>query len=242
MSDINMANRQCCDLDIRTYSTNKPWMFADFCNTTTAGFSSDSVYAMKKGAKAIAFSNPIDATMSISYQCHPFKIYAMLSDGELETSAIIAERKDIASTVAGELSITDTPIAGSVYVYAQGDFGGTAIEGSFATGKFTATTPANIVMGTTYTVAYLVSKTTGVSKVSFNNSKLPKAFRITQETLDKDENDNLVPVKMTAYKAVPQRKMDWSWSSTGDPAELTITFDCLEDADGNVLDMVEITA
>lgn len=242
MSDINMANRQCCDLDIRTYSTNKPWMFADFCNTTTAGFSSDSVYAMKKGAKAIAFSNPIDATMSISYQCHPFKIYAMLSDGELETSAIIAERKDIASTVAGELSITDTPIAGSVYVYAQGDFGGTPIEGSFATGKFTATTPANIVMGTTYTVAYLVSKTTGVSKVSFNNSKLPKAFRITQETLDKDENDNLVPVKMTAYKAVPQRKMDWSWSSTGDPAELTITFDCLEDADGNVLDMVEITA
>ncbi len=242
MSEMNQSNRQCCDLDIREYGTNKPWMFAEFCNTTTAGFSSDATYAMKKGAKSIKFDNPLDATMSITFQVHPFKIYAMLSDGEIETNAIIPVRTDIACATAGELSISGAPISGSVYVYAQDDFGGNEIKGTFSAGKFTASTTSDLATDTTYTVAYLESKISGVKKISFNNSKLPKNFRITQETLDQDEDGNLIPVKMTAYKASPQRKMDWSWASTGDPAELTITLDCMEDEEGNVLDMVEITA
>lgn len=239
--EVNQANRRCCELDIREYSTNKPWMYADFCNTTTAGFSSDPVYAMKMGAKAIKFDNPLDATMSITFQVHPFKIYAMLTDGEIETSAIVPARADIACTVAGELTLTDTPISGTVFVYALNDFGGTSIVGTFASSKFTATTTTDIALGTTYTVAYLVSKSTGVKKVSFNNKKYVKDYRITQETMDKNENGEWIPVKMTAYKASPQRNMDWSFSSEGDPAELTITFDCLEDSNGDILDMVEIT-
>lgn len=36
--DKNMANRMCCDLDIRDYYTKAPVMRVDFCNTTTYGF------------------------------------------------------------------------------------------------------------------------------------------------------------------------------------------------------------
>ena len=53
MPDLNRANRQCCDLDIRDYKTGAPVLFADFGNVTTVGFSSENVYAMKKGAKGI---------------------------------------------------------------------------------------------------------------------------------------------------------------------------------------------
>lgn len=242
MNDTNMANRQCCKLDIREYGTNKPWMYADFCNTTTAGFSSDPVFAMKMGAKAIKFDNPLDATMSISFQVHPFRIYSMLSDGEVETSAIVPVKEDVMASTQGELPLGDTPVAGTVYVYTDGEFGGDNINGTVTGQNFTASTPADIVSGTRYTVAYLVSKTAGVKKVSFNNKKLPKDFRITQETLDKDEFGNLIPVKVTAYKASPQRSMEWSWASDGDPAEMTITFDVLEDKEGNVMDIVEISA
>lgn len=42
------------------------------------------------------------------------------------------------------------------------------------------------------------------------------------ETVDKDEKGNLVPVRITAYKASPTRKLDLSFSSDGDPAEITI--------------------
>ena len=245
MSDLNMANRQCCDLDIRDYATKAPWMFADFCNTTTSGFKGDNVYAKIKGEKAIAFNNPIEGTMTLEFQCHPFKVYSMFSDGTISTSAIIPVRKEVAATVAGTVTVADeAAIAGTVFVYAKDDFGGTPITGTAAittSTAFTATTPADIAIGTTYLVCYLFQKTTGVKAVTFNGKKIPKDYRITMETLDKDENGILVPVKITAYKATVQRTLDMSFSSTGDPAALKLTFDCLRDADGNVMDMVEET-
>ena len=61
------------------------------------------------------------------------------------------------------------------------------------------------------------------------------------ETLDKNENGQLVPVRITAYKASPNRNLDLSFSSDGDPAEVTIEMSVLQDADGNVMDMIEIT-
>lgn len=246
MADLNMANRQCCDLDIREYSTNKPWMFADFCNTTTAGFKSDNTYANIKGEKAIAFNNPLEGTMTLEFQCHPFKIYSMLSDGTISTTAIVPVRKEVACTEAGTLTVAEeAAIAGTVFVYAKDDFGGTPIEGTATittSTAFTATTPADIAVGTTYLVCYLLQKTTGVKSVSFNGKKIPKDYRITMETVDKNEEGLLVPMKITAYKATVQRTLDMSFSSTGDPAALKLTFDCLRDADGNVMDIVEETS
>ncbi len=238
MNDINMANRQCCDLDIRDYKTKAPWMFADFCNTTTMGFSSESTYANKKGQKCIKFDNPLDGTIAMTFQVHPFKVYAMLSDGEIETSAVIARKETITAAADGSITVSNTPMAGTLYVYAEDDFGGTAIEGTLSGSTFTAD---SIKTDSVYTVAYLEEKTSGVQKVSFNNKKIPKNFYIQMSTLDKNENGELVPVKITAYKASPQRNLELSFSSDGDPAEITITCDALVDDDGNVLDMIELT-
>lgn len=238
MNDINMANRQCCDLDIRDYKTKAPWMFADFCNTTTMGFSSESTYANKKGQKCIKFDNPLDGTIAMTFQVHPFKVYAMLSDGEIETSAVIARKETITAAADGSITVSNPPVAGTLYVYAEDDFGGTAIEGTLSGSTFSAD---SIKTDSVYTVAYLEEKTSGVQKVSFNNKKIPKNFYIQMSTLDKNENGELVPVKITAYKASPQRNLELSFSSDGDPAEITITCDALVDDDGNVLDMIELT-
>ncbi len=239
--DLNRANRQCCDLDIRDYKTNAPFLFADFGNTTTAGFTGDSVYAMKKGSKAIAFHNPIEGTMTIEFQEHPFKVYALLTDGTIETSAIVPVRETFVATTAGKVTLQGTPIAGTVFVYAENEWGNTAIIGTVATKEFTATTVGDIVVGNTYEIGYLVEKTTGVRKVSFNNKKVPKDLRITMSTLDKDAEGTLIPCQMTAYKATIKRNLDLSFASEGDPASIKLEFDCLEDVDGNVLDIVEIT-
>lgn len=241
MADINMANRSCCDLDIRDYKTKAPWMFADFCNTTTAGFSSEPTYANKKGAKCIKFDNPLEGTIAMTFQVHPFRVYAMLSDGEIETTAVITRKENIKATAEGSLELTNTPVAGTVFVYAENDFGGVAIEGTVADKTFTATTPTEIAQDTTYVVGYLEEKTSGVKKVSFNNKKTPKDFFIQMSTLDKNENGELIPMRITAYKASPERKLDLSFSSDGEPAEITITCTCLLDDEGNVMDMIEIT-
>lgn len=240
MADLNRANRQCCDLDIRDYATKKPWLFADFCNTTTAGFSSDAVYANKKGAKDIKFDNPLEGTITMNFQVHPFQIYALLSDGEIETTAVIARKESVAGEAGGKLTLTNTPVSGTVYAKdpsKEDKIIGGSVEGK----EFTATQTSDITTGTTYEVYYLEEKSTGVKKVTFNNKKVPKDFYIQMSTLDKNEKGEQVPMRITAYKASPQRNLDLSFSSDGDPAEIEITCDCLTNEDGDVLDIIEIT-
>ena len=237
--ELNMANRQCCDVHILDYATMKPWMLVDFCNTTTAGFSADAVYANKKGAKDIKFDNPLEGTMKLNFQVHPFQIYALYSDGEIETSALIARRENVAGKAEGKLTLTNTPKAGTVYAVDPDT--GKIIEGTVSEKEFTATTTSDIKEGTTYEVSYLEEKTAGVKKISFNNKKTPKDFFIQMETVDKDEKGNLVPVRITAYKASPNRTLDLSFSSDGDPAEIEIELSVLQNEDGDVMDIIEIT-
>lgn len=237
--ELNMANRQCCDVHILDYATKKPWMLVDFCNTTTAGFSADAVYANKKGAKDIKFDNPLEGTMKLNFQVHPFQIYALYSDGEIETSALIARRENVTGGAEGKLTLTNTPKAGTVYAVDPDT--GKIIEGTVSEKEFTATTTSEIKEGTTYEVSYLEEKTAGVKKISFNNKKTPKDFFIQMETVDKDEKGNLVPVRITAYKASPNRTLDLSFSSDGDPAEIEIELSVLQNEDGDVMDIIEIT-
>lgn len=237
--DLNMANRQCCDVHILDYATMKPWMLVDFCNTTTAGFSADAVYANKKGAKDIKFDNPLEGTMKLNFQVHPFQIYALYSDGEIETSALIARRENVTGAAEGKLTLTNTPKAGTVYAVDPDT--GKIIEGTVSEKEFTATTTSEIKEGTTYEISYLEEKTAGVKKISFNNKKTPKDFFIQMETVDTDEKGNLVPVRITAYKASPNRTLDLSFSSDGDPAEIEIELSVLQNEDGDVMDIIEIT-
>ena len=238
MPSLNKANRQVCDVDIRILKTMKPFLFFDTANTTTTGLTGDAVYAMKKGTRAIAFQNPIEGSMSITASVVPFKFYALLSDGLVETSAAYATKKIVKATEAGKLPVENAK-AGSVFVYKVGEYGDEPIEGTFADNTFTAKTASDIVANTEYEVGYIVVKDTGVKKVSFNNKKIPQDYFITMSTLDKDEVGVLTPFIMTAYKASVQRDFELSFSSEGDPAEMTLTFDLMEDKDGNVLDFVE---
>jgi hypothetical protein len=200
----------------------QPFLFFDTANTTTAGLTGDAVYAMKKGTKAIAFQNPIEGTMTLEAQVVPFKFYALLSDGVIETEAAYATKKTVKATEAGKLAVADAK-AGSVFVYKSGEFGDEPIKGTYAEGTFTATTAGDIVADTEYEVGYIVVKDTGVKKVSFNNKKIPNDYFITMSTLDKDEVGVLTPFIMTAYKASVQRDFELSFSSEGDPATMTLT-------------------
>jgi len=246
MPDYNKANRSVCDVDIRILKTMAPYLFFDTANTTTAGLTGESVYAMAKGSKRIAFQDPLEGTMSIEAQVYPFKFFALLSDGVVESTAVYPDKTTITAVGNGSLTlptITNGTIqAGSVFAYPEGAFGddSSVIAGTFSAGTFTATTTGDIVAGRKYEVGYVVSKSAGVKKVSFNNKKLPKDYFITMSTVDKDENGVFTPFKMIAYKASVQRDFELSFSSEGDPATVTLNFDLLEDKNGNVFDMVEI--
>lgn len=247
MPELNKANRQVCDVHIHDLKTMAPFLEFEEANTTTAGLSGDSVYAMAKGTRKIAFQNPLEGTMTIEAQVYPFKFFSLLSDGTMESDAIYPQHVTLQPAVAGEIGLTvtgGTVVKDSVFVYPEGQYGdaSAAIAGTFAGGKFTATEASDIALNSKYEVGVLISKTTGVKRISFNNEKLPKDYYITMKTMDKDETGAYTPFIMTAYKAAIQRNFELSFSSEGDPASVTLTFDLLEDKNGDIFDMVEFDA
>ena len=247
MPELNKANREVCDVDIRILSTMAPFLKFDTANTTTTGLSSDSVHAMAKGSRRIAFANPLEGTMTIEAQVYPFKLFSLLSDGTIESSAAYADSKIVTCSEAGKLNIDVVGgkmiKPGTIFVYPEGEYGDddSLIKGTYADNIFTATEENQITAGSNYEVAYIVIDTS-VKKITFNNKKLPKDYYITQKTVEKDEDGWLTPFIITAYKATIQRTFELSFSSEGEPASVTLTFDLMEDKDGNVIDMVELTS
>lgn len=246
MPELNKANRMVCDVDIRDLKTKTPFLNFDTANTTTAGITGDSVYARAKGVNRIPFPNPIQGTMTIEAQVYPFKLFALFSDGTLETTAAQPVHTTVKCTAAGKLPLAitgGTLVEGTLFVFKKGEYGDEdkVIKGTYATNEFTATTEADIEANNEYEVGFIVTRNAGVKRVAFNNKKIPRDYFITMSTLDKDEEGTLTPFLMTAYKAYVQRTFELSFSSDGDPATVTMNFDLMEDKDGNFFDMTEIT-
>ena len=234
MANAYKANRQVCDVDIRVLKTLAPFLDFEYANVTTVSLSSDSVYAMGKGARKVPFQNPIEGTMTIEAQVIPFKFYALMADGKIYSDAAYADKVAVTATEAGVVSFqleSGSVVTGSVFVYPKGDFGDEtkAIAGTFATSgegtvtnTFTATTAADIAANSEYVVAFIHQRD-DVKRVSFNTKALPTDYRITYKTLDKDEDGEYTGFIVTAYKAAIQRNLELSFSSEGDPTTTTLT-------------------
>ena len=125
-------------------------------------------------------------------------------------------------------------VAGTVEAFAEED-PETALTGVTVEGQTVSC--ESFTQEKNYIVRGLMTVNASVQTVSFNNKKLPKDYFITMTTQDKGEDGSLVDKQITAYKATPKRNFELSLSSTGDPVTVTMEFDCMEDKDGNQLDM-----
>ena len=103
-------------------------MFFDTANTTTTGLTSESTYAMAKGSRRVSFNNPLEATLTVEAQVYPFRLFAMMSDGTIDTSAAIGVHKTVNCTTNGQLTLTanasETIQTGTVFVFPDGQYGG----------------------------------------------------------------------------------------------------------------------
>ena len=95
MPEINKSNREVCDVYLCDLKTRKPFLYFDTANTTTVGLTGDAVYAMAKGARRIAFANPMSGSLQINAMVYPYKFFAMFSDGVYENSAIYADKQTV---------------------------------------------------------------------------------------------------------------------------------------------------
>ncbi len=241
MSISNMANREVCDLIFVDYSTKKPFLNLDFANVSTTELTGESVFAYggKGHPKRVQFAGERGGTITIETQIQTVKLWQLITGGEVSKSAKFVTR--VEATVGAEgtgITLEDTPVAGSVVVYKADDDCGAELACTVADKAVTLTTA--LTEGDKVIVYYMKEVNAGVQRINIKSTSFPKNFIVYGDTVMKTETDEVLPMKLTAYKCAPQSNMSLSFSNNGDPSSLTITCDLLCDADDNILDLALI--
>lgn len=235
----SFANREVADLMFVEYSTKKPFMNFELANTTGYDLEGDTVFAYggQGHPKRVSFSGNRSGTFRVETQMQTMKLYEMITGAEVKDGTEFLQREVLAAADGGVLTLAKEPVENSVYVYTEADDCGTAIEEPTVAASNKTVTVAGATTGAKYIVYYL-TKMTGVQRLNINTRSFPRAFTIYGETYEKTEDDEIVPYKMIAYKAVPQSNFSVDFSNEGDPTSLSITFDLMADSDDNVLDLI----
>lgn len=241
MANSNMANREVCDLIFVDYATKKPFLNMDFANVTTTELTGESVFAYggKGHPKRVSFSGERGGTITIETQIQTVKLWQLITGGEISKTAKFVTRVETVVDSAGTaITLTDVPVAGSVVVYKANDDCGAELACTVADKVITLT--AALTNSEKVIVYYMKEVTKGVQRINIKSTSFPKNFIVYGDTIMKTEDDEVLPLKMTAYKCAPQSNMSLSFSNNGDPGSLSITADLLCDQDNNILDLALI--
>lgn len=234
------ANREVADLTFCDFTTGKPILFMNYANVTSTSLTGETVHATGgMGApKRVSFGGNREGTLTIETQINCAQLYAIVTGGELTTSAEFLKRF-VVKAENGALKMPEQNgelMSVGLTVYPANDDCGVEIKGAtMADGSVTAT---GLVDGDEYIVYCMVKHNGDVQKLSIGGRVKSKAYKIFGLTNVKDEDDIVHDVRMIVYKATPQSNVEWGYSNTGDPASMTLTFDMAADKNDNFIDMI----
>lgn len=236
--DSNMANREVCDLIFLDYTTKKPFLNMDYANVSTAEITGESVfsYGGKGHPKRVQFSGERGGTLTIETQMQSVKLWQLITGGDVAKSAKYVVRKEFNAEDGTTINLKDTPVAGTVVVYAGGDDCGTELECTVAEKEITLTKP--LTSSAKVIVYYMKEVTAGVERINIKSTSFPKNFIVYGDTVMKTEDDEILPYRLICYKAAPQSNMSLTFQNNGDPGSITITCDLMADKDDNILDLI----
>lgn len=227
------ANKCGVNFTLREYATGKPFLFFDFINEYAEDIKRDRVFATggQYAANLVGFEGKIEGTVKISTQIIPIEVVALTAGGQVASGADIAVREVIKATTAGKITLSESPIAGTLYVYkldkdCEGDPAATT-----ATSKDVTVEGATV--GDKY-VAYYFKTSSDAKTVVFNENNTSPFYVLDGYTKMKDTNglDSVEYVK--GYKVQPQQAIALTYNGGSDPISLDVTFDLLTDDEGNV--------
>lgn len=232
------ANREVCDLIFEDYSTKVPFLNMDYANVSTTEVTGETVFAYggKGHPKKVSFSGERGGTLTIETQIQSFRLYELLTGGDVSETAKFMAREELTVAEGGTVTLSHAPSKGAtVNVFAADDDCGTPKTITVSEKEVTITEGK---ADDKVIVYYVKDIETGVKRISVKGSSFPKAFTVYGDTIMKTENDEVLPYKFVAYKVSPQSNMSIGMSNNGDPATITITCDLMVNAKNEMLDLI----
>ena len=118
------ANRKGANIQLRKYSDKSLFAYIDYVNSVAVELSSNRVYATggDSGARQVGFDDPIEGTIKLSTQIVPIEFVALAcSPDGVEDGGEIGIREKITVKEEGKITLTKTPVAGTIYVFKDGE-------------------------------------------------------------------------------------------------------------------------
>lgn len=243
--------KDAANLTVKSNTTNKVVLYADYCNKTDINFTSDPVYAMKKGVKAIGWDTARDGTMTTEMQVFDLAWVAMLMGSEMTTGAIELNKREVLTVSSATATLTDTPKAGSLSVFKLDSDGITQLT------EQTAGTPAS--QQNTYSIStktltfnattfatdgkvvcyYLLDSAATARSFVVKSNTFPSGYSVVgNTTIRSDSNvDKVIEFRMGNIK--PRSNMSLTFSSD-DVTTLSIEWDIFADSDNEMFTFIEI--
>lgn len=228
------ANRKGANIQLWKYADKSLYSYIDYANSVSVEITSNRVYATggDSAARQVGFDDPIEGTLKIATQIVPIEFVALAcSPDGVESGGEIGKREKLTVATAGKIALSDRPVAGTLYVYAaDSDLDGEPVS-TTATDKEVTITDAKV--GDTF-IAYYIVASENAKSATFSNAKTPGCYIVYGDTVWKDTNDTIQAEHFKAYKAMPQKSFSITYQGSGDPLSMEMTFDLMEDDDGNV--------
>ena len=236
------AIRKGMDFQMRNYKDKSvvPGGYIDYINSFSVDLSGDTVSATagSNGDDVVGFQNPLKGTIKIETQILPQELVAIAA-GDLETASSSgmehAFRETVKCATENKLTLANTPISGTVYVYKKDDDTNTPLPVTVAGSESKDITVTGATAGTEYTVWYYSAPATGTKGVLFSNESYMPYYIIDGITYWSIEGGGREFEYAHAFKAQPKKAYAVTYKGgTGDPASFTIEFNLYADDDGKV--------
>lgn len=228
---------------------DQPVLFADYCNQTSLNMSADTVYAMKKTAKAISWDTNREGSLTMEMQVYELRWISLLfGSAEGVSGTGWAAREVITLGSGGVGKITAEPAANSMIVYpynssdpyalgtalAAKDSSPSANEYTYEkTGSGTTESPyayeitvgGTTAVGDKYVVFYTKKDALG-KQITVESEKWPESYRVVMDTQIRDTDGQDRYVQFEFYNLKPKSQLELTLSAE-DVCTLSVEWDVL---------------
>jgi hypothetical protein len=238
--------KDASDLVLISNESKKQVLFANYCNKTNINFSSDDTYAMKKGVKAIGWSQNREGSFEVEMQVFDLKWISILMGSDFTTGITSINKRVVLPVTSGSATLPETPKSGSLAVFKVSDKTGME-QGDEQTVGTTSTANKYSVSGTTlsfnttttfatdgYIVAYyLVDSEDTAQTFTVKADEFPTGYSVWANTTIKGEDNVEKAIQFSMNNIKPQSNMELSFDSS-DCTTLTCTFDIFADSNNDM--------
>jgi hypothetical protein len=227
----NILIQDVCEVYLKDLSTSTQYFFGlTTKNEVTQKVKQDFLKGGIGNGTVGVVQSEKEITFKVTTLLHNDNLYAIQSGTDFATvSAKTIYSESVISAVAGKVTptlkvgnTTVTPTVGSVVVM---DGKGKQIAGTWTSPDFTATTPADIAVGSAYTVFYQITNATA-QVLTLDSKKFPKNYYVELHTIayDVDKNTVVADIYWQFNKALPNGGLQAQYEAgkgNGDDVEFT---------------------